>query len=101
MSKYSLNECNDDNDNTKSNNINNNDTNQYNELEILENILYQMDDQIRSLWDNILVPYINDYTHKEILTCLSDAQYYVFYDYMVKNNPSYQFVLDRIHELRK
>ncbi|QKF94027.1 hypothetical protein QKU48_gp0569 [Fadolivirus algeromassiliense] len=69
------------------------------ELEHLYETLNKMDRDIRSLWDNVMIPYINNYTTKQILTKLNENDYYKFHEYMVKNNDIYGYVLFRINEL--
>lgn len=71
------------------------------ELEKLEHIFEGMERDIKSLWNNVMLPYINNYNNKQILTKLSSDDYDKFYNYMVNNNEMIQYVLCRISELQK
>ena len=51
-----------------------------------------MNEQIRELWDNVMIPYLTN-CNKEILGKINEGDYVKFYAYMVKNNRVCQEIL--------
>jgi len=52
---------------------------------------YEIDDidkvnnYIRELWDNVVVPYLENYQERQILSCLTINDYNKFYEFMITN----------------
>lgn len=69
------------------------------ELAELYNVREKMEDDMKGLWDGIIIPYLNDYRHDNILCNLAPNDYHKFYEYMIYNNENIEYVYDRIHDL--
>lgn len=69
------------------------------ELAELYEIREKMENDIRQLWDNVIVPYLNDYRYNDILKYLTTNDYHKFYEYMIDNNKNFNYVCKRIYEL--
>lgn len=85
----------------KSRDINEEDVNyEHDELIELYDVEKKMDENIKELWDNVVVKYIEFCDDSQIIEWLSsEHDYYKFRVYMIKNNIMYGRVLDRIYEL--
>jgi len=70
------------------------------ELEHLIKILDQIETHIKSLWECVIIPYLNNYNEREILCKLQNDDYYKFHNYMLKNNKLYVHVLNKINKLQ-
>lgn len=73
----------------------------YDNIELMElyDVQKQIENDIRLLWDNVLVRYIEYCNESQILNELSSSDYTNFFEYMIKNNTKYKYVLNRINEL--
>lgn len=69
------------------------------ELIELEKIREKMEENIRELWDNVIVCYLDNYRDRQILNRLTINDYDKFYKWMLYNNNHYQYVCDRIQYL--
>ena len=69
----------------------------YDELIELYDVAKQIELDIKILWKNTVGKYLRYCEEREILTQSPD--YVKFYDYMLKHNTMYKYVLDRIYEL--
>lgn len=69
------------------------------EIYILEKKQYKMENDIRELWDNVMVPYMNNYNNN-ILSELTDRDYYKFYEFMIDNNEVYNEIFYKLEYLR-
>ncbi len=94
----------------KTNNTNNNENFEYkgveevnydyDELIELYNVKEKMESNMKELWDNVIVNYINYCDESQILKNInSKYDYDKFYGFMVKNNEMYKYVISRIYEL--
>jgi len=88
---------------TGNNNVSNNSRTEtldpIDELAELYNIREKMENDIRGLWESVIVPYLNDYRCNDILNNLTVNDYHKFYEYMINNNENFGFVCERIYEL--
>lgn len=57
--------------------------NDFNYRESCNNDIEMIDKHIRELWDNIMVPYLENYSERQILSRLTINDYDKFYDYMI------------------
>lgn len=48
--------------------------------------IIKMEDDINKLWDNVIVPYIDDSNAKGILTKITKYDYHKFYKFMINSN---------------
>ena len=71
------------------------------ELIELETIREKMEEDIKELWDNVIVSYLNNYRDRQILDKLTIYDYNKFYKWMLYNNNYYQYVCERIRYLLK
>lgn len=62
------------------------------ELENLERISNKMNEDIRNLWDNVVVPYLRNDDQKQILGKLNEHEYIKFYKFMVENSDFCKYV---------
>lgn len=69
----------------------------YDELMELYDVSQKMEEDMRELWENTIDRYMQYCHERQILIMMPD--YSKFYEYMVKHNIMYKYVLDRIHEL--
>ncbi len=69
----------------------------YDELIELYNVSQKIEEDIKELWKNILLKYLDHCEERQILS--QSLTYSKFYDFMVKENKMYRYVLDRIYEL--
>jgi len=77
---------------------NNND--KLSELEELRQTFGKMELHIRKLWDNVIVPYLENDCQKQILFSLNSNDYPKFYNYMLLNNEIFSYVVNRITYLQ-
>jgi len=66
----------------------------YDELTDLENKLEKIENHIEELWDNVMLPYLED--DNAILTKLSPIDSIYFTRYMYDNNPDIKLLLKKI-----
>lgn len=98
MSEYNDSEYNDDN--IFDNNIFDNSISPLeNEIENLYNMRAKIDKDIKSLWEIVIVPYLLNYNSRQILCNLTENDYSIFYNFMIKNNDIYQYISNRINRL--
>lgn len=71
------------------------------ELEELQQTFDNMELHIRRLWDNVMVPYLENDVEKQILFGLTSNDYPKFYNYMLSNNEIFSYVVNRITYLQK
>ena len=71
------------------------------ELEELQQLFDNMELHIRKLWDNVMVPYLENDSERQILFGLKSSDYNKFYDYMLLNNKIFLDVANRITFLQK
>lgn len=59
----------------------------------------KMEDYIRELWDIVMIPYLENYKERQILSRLTVNDYNKFYEFMMKNNDVCKQIIeeDRIH----
>ncbi|ARF11332.1 hypothetical protein Klosneuvirus_1_189 [Klosneuvirus KNV1] len=69
------------------------------ELAELYDIREKMENDIRGLWESVIVPYLNDYRYNDILNNLTVNDYHKFYEYMIDNNEMSSYIYERIYEL--
>lgn len=74
--------------------------NNIDELERYITILDKMEHNIRNLWDDVIVPYLENYNERQILDQLDINDYDKFYNYMTSNNEVYKHVLHMIEYLQ-
>ena len=60
----------------------------------------RMNSDIQSLWENIIVPYLENCTEKQILCGLGTNDYQKFHRYMIQNNEICSYVSKRIAYLK-
>ena len=70
------------------------------ELEHCIKVLDKMDEHIRNLWDEVIVPYLENYNERQILDQLTVNDYDKFYGYMTSNNEVYKHVAFMINYLQ-
>ena len=58
-----------------------------------------IDSHIKELWDNIILPYLQDNNKKQILTKLTINDYDKFYKFMINENLSYKDMNNKIKKL--
>jgi hypothetical protein len=64
----------------------------------VENLILEIENDIRKLWDNVIIYYINN--HKcQILDKLTEHDYTKFFDFMIKNCKPYQSSLNYLRIL--
>ena len=69
----------------------------YDELIELYNVSNKIEKDIKELWENTILQYLDFCEEREILS--QSLTYSKFYDFMVKENKMYRYVLERIYEL--
>jgi vacuolar-type H+-ATPase subunit D/Vma8 len=70
-------------------NTDNEETNELgDEIFRVEKILEKIENHINDLWDDVLVPYMNN-TSSQILTSLTEYDRNKFYKFMINNNIAY------------
>lgn len=69
----------------------------YDELIELYNVSKKIEKDIKELWENTILQYLDFCEEREILS--QSLTYSKFYDFMVKENKMYRYVLERIYEL--
>ena len=69
----------------------------YDELIELYSVSTKIEKDIKELWENTILRYLDFCEEREILK--QDLTYSKFYDFMVKENKMYRYVLERIYEL--
>lgn len=72
----------------------------YDEIYNLEVIQEKMENDIKELWNNVILPYLESTTQKKILNKLNSFDYDKFYKFMIGNNNSYNLVNDRLKQLK-
>jgi phenylacetate-coenzyme A ligase PaaK-like adenylate-forming protein len=65
------------------------------EIDFIKNELDKFDENIRILWEETLMPYINSH-NKEILTNMSEFDNYKFYKFMYENSPVYKKLMKKL-----
>ena len=60
----------------------------------INNNYNNIDKHIRILWDNVMVPYLENFNERQILDQLTTNDYNKFYEFMIKNNPICQKIID-------
>lgn len=53
-----------------------------------------IDNHIRTLWETVMVPYLENFNERQILDQLTTNDYNKFYEFMIKNNPVCQKIID-------
>jgi hypothetical protein len=71
------------------------------ELEELKQTRDNMESHIRRLWDDVIVPYLENDGEKQILSGLTSNDYFKFHNYMLLNNEIFSYVVNRIAYLQK
>lgn len=71
-----------------------------NEIYDLERAIEKMENDMRELWDNVMMQYINNVEQKQILAQIRDGDFEKFRDYMFKNNEIYSYACNRLANLR-
>jgi|AntRauTorckE6833_2_1112554.scaffolds.fasta_scaffold10682_5 hypothetical protein len=56
--------------------------------EYYEDCILKMEKDIRELWDNVIIPYRNDYNSNYLLDKLTNNDFDKFYEFMIYNNPT-------------
>jgi len=57
------------------------------------------EDHIKRMWHNIIVPYLNDYSNREILYDIDENCSYKFHQFMIDNNKYLeQLIIDTFKE---
>lgn len=81
--------------------LKNNYLNQFQEEIVeLEKMEMRLQQDIKSLWDNVIKPYLENYNEKQILIRLNgDADYYKFYSFMMNNSKLCKYVRDKLKSL--
>lgn len=74
------------NDNNENNNNRCNSTNIMEQINELEKIQNKIEKDIRSIWEDIINPYINNKYKQQVLDCLTENDYHKFYNFMIMNN---------------
>lgn len=69
------------------------------ELAELYSIREKMENDIKGLWESVIVPYLNDFRYNDILNKLTENDYHKFYEYMINNNENISYVCGRINDL--
>lgn len=69
----------------------------YDELIELYNVSKKIEKDTKELWENTILQYLDFCEEREILS--QSLTYSKFYDFMVKENKMYRYVLERIYEL--
>ena len=77
--------------------INNNKSSELSELLIIQE---KMELHIEKLWENVIVPYLENYTERQILFGLRTNEGDKFYKYMIQNNEICSYVVKRIAYLQ-
>lgn len=71
---------------------------EYNELEEIEYKINKIEKEIKELWDNVMVPYLNNY-NRQILINLTENDYIKFYEFIIKNNSDIKSLYNRYYDL--
>jgi hypothetical protein len=71
------------------------------QVEEIETILLSMDNEIRAIWNNIVLQYKNDINNGFVLDKLSDYDHYKFHDFFINNNVIYQSYKTKLDKLKK
>ena len=66
----------------------------------LEEMDKKLQENIRSLWNNIMLPYIENINEKQILFQLTKMDYYKFHSFMINNNEICQYIYSRLDYLQ-
>ena len=59
-----------------------------------------MENDIKKLWDNVILSYLENVNSKKILNKLTNLDYDKFYDFMINSN-SYNMFYNRLKQLKK
>ena len=73
--------------------LNNNKSSELGELLIIQE---KMELDIQKLWENVIVPYLENYTERQILFGLRTDDCEKFHKYMIQNNEICSYVVKRI-----
>ena len=60
------------------------------DIQEAEEILQQIEKDIRKLWKEVIIPYKQDQCRAQILDNLTELDYDKFYQFMIQNNETYQ-----------
>ena len=63
-----------------------------------EDSMLKMENDIRELWDNIILPYLNDYNSNYLLDKLTDKDFDKFYEFMLYNNSTCDMLFDNYNK---
>lgn len=69
------------------------------QIYMLEKILNKIEIDIKLLWDDIILPYLNDVNKRKILYKLIERGYPEFYKFMINNNNTYNTVINKLNIL--
>lgn len=58
-----------------------------------------MEKHIRYLWDAVIVPYLENYSERQILDYITVNDYSIFRDFMIKKNPICQQIFDEYFDM--
>jgi hypothetical protein len=68
-----------------------------NYIEYMEDVFSNMENNIHELWNNVIVPYLENTNEKQIISKLNPDDYSKFFEYMIHNNETVIFVLEVLH----
>jgi len=69
-----------------------------NDIRTLENEIKKVEGQIRELWNNIMVPYLEN-ADKQILNNLTCYDYSKFFDFIITNNAHVRNLYNRYNKV--
>lgn len=69
------------------------------ELDELILIREKMENDIRRMWENVIVPQLNNVSGNYILGKLTVNDYHKFYEFMISNNDNFNYVCRRTYFL--
>ena len=69
------------------------------EIEKLEKIEVKLQNDVKLLWENIIIPYIENINEKQILFKLKKEDFYKFLNFMAKNNEIFKYIHNRFNTL--
>jgi hypothetical protein len=55
----------------------------------------KIDDYIHTIWDNVMLPYLENYDSNSILDNMNTCDYDKFYKYMLDNSPAIKHLLEK------
>lgn len=65
----------------------------------LEEIRDKMEKDIKYLWENVMVLYLQNLNKRQVLDLINETDYHKFYKFMINNNKAYNEIQEQLNNL--